>query len=45
LSTLTIQLGTLDRRYRCVDGKDSLCILQAYDTLEEALDLSGKQND
>ena len=45
LRAFTIQPGTLDRRYCCIDGKDSLRILQAYDKLEEALKRSGKEPD
>jgi hypothetical protein len=45
LRAFTIQPGTLDRRYCCIDGKDSLRILQAYDKLDEALELSGKEPD
>lgn len=40
LRAFTVQPGTLDRRYCCIDGRDSLRILTGYGKLERALELS-----
>lgn len=40
LRAFATRLGELNRRYCVMDGKDSLRVLQAYDKLDRALDLS-----